>query len=87
MSRLMIPILLILLLLPLTSCAAQQDQLKAVASTLSQYYPQLKTQQVNPSPVAGVYEVVLQNNEIVYFAPATGHMFLVSSGLQRGGAT
>jgi len=75
MSRLMIPILLILLLLPLTSCAAQQDQLKAVASTLSQYYPQLKTQQVNPSPVAGVYEVVLQNNEIVYFAPATGHMF------------
>lgn len=69
-------ILFTFLLLPLTAFAAkQQDQLKAVASVLEQSFPQLKTQEINPTPVAGIYEVVLDNNDIVYFAPASGHMF------------
>lgn len=77
MSKISASFLLILLLLPLTACAAQQqDQFKAVSSALAQNYPQLKTQQINQTPVTGVYEVVLLNNEIVYFAPASGHLFI-----------
>lgn len=70
-------ILLVLLLLPLSACAAQQQkQIGAVTSSLSQYYPQLKAQGIEPTPVAGIYEVVLDNNDIIYFAPASGHIFL-----------
>jgi len=68
--------LLLFLLLPITACAASQPgQMSAIASALSQYYPQLKTQEISPTEINGIYEVVLDNNEIVYFVPNSGHMF------------
>ena len=75
MQRLII-IVLLFILLPLTACAAvQKNQMNAVSSALAMYYPKVKYQQINETPVTGVYEIIVENNEILYFAPATGHMF------------
>lgn len=75
MHRLISSVLLFVLL-PLTACAApQKDQINAVSSALAMYYPKVKYQQINETPVAGIYEIVVENNEIIYFAPASGHMF------------
>lgn len=76
MSRILIMILLCLSLHPFIGCAAQpNDPLSSVSSSLAMYYPKLKYQQINATPVAGIYEIVVENNEIVYFVPASGHMF------------
>lgn len=75
MSRYVFYLLLILLALPLYAGAGQPDAFPAVASSLANYYPQIKYQQINETPVAGVYEIVLENSEIIYFVPASGHMF------------
>lgn len=45
-----------------------------VAKSLKQYYPRITYDQINPTPIKGLFEVITENNEIVYFAPATGHM-------------
>ena len=64
-------------LLFLGACAVQpQQQPMNTASAFSSYYPQLKYQQLNPTPVAGVYEVVTENGEVLYFSPASGHIFI-----------
>ncbi len=67
--------LLLFLLLPITACAASQPgQMSAIASALSQYYLSLNTGN-SSTEINGIYEVVLDNNEIVYFVPNSGHMF------------
>lgn len=77
MSRIFIFLVLCLSLLSFSACAAQQqDQMSEVSSALANYYPKIKYQQINATPVAGIYEVLVENNEIIYFAPATGHIFL-----------
>jgi len=45
-----------------------------VGKILQSYYPRVKYQQINPTPIEGIYEIIAENNEVVYFAPATGHM-------------
>ena len=76
MSRIVFFLLLLSGLSFLTACAVhQQNQLNAVSSVLSTDYPKIKYQQINSTPVAGIYEVIVENNEIIYFAPASGHMF------------
>ena len=76
MSRFMFLFLFVLSFLFISACAAQQQiPSESISAVLSTYYPQLKHQQINPTPVAGVYEVVVENGEILYFVPASGHMF------------
>ncbi len=53
-----------------------QPTTDAVAKALKTYYPGLKYDQINPTPLQGIYEIVAQGNEIVYFSPASGHMIL-----------
>ncbi|MFK5926924.1 MAG: DsbC family protein [Desulfuromusa sp.] len=68
--------LLSLSLLSLSACAAQpQTQPESPSTALSTYYPEIKYQEINPTPVAGIYEVVVENDEVIYFAPASGHIF------------
>lgn len=63
-------------LFTLTACAAtQKNQDAAVATALSLRYPKLNVQQIVQAPVDGIYEITLDNNEIIYFAPASGHLF------------
>ncbi len=76
MLRIIISLLLLLSFLSLSACAVQQqEQTRDVPAALTAHYPQIKYQQINPTPVTGVYEVIVENGEIVYFVPATGHMF------------
>lgn len=66
---------LLLVMLPLSASLAEDADISAVASSLALYYPKIEQQQINPTPVSGIYEVFLENNEIIYFAPSSGHMF------------
>lgn len=76
MSRYILSLLLLLSFLSMSACAVQQQELSNdVSASLSTHYPQVKYQQINPTPVAGIYEIVVENGEIIYFAPASGHMF------------
>lgn len=76
MSRYILSLLLLLSFLSMSACAVQQQELSNdVSASLSTHYPQVKYQQINPTPVAGIYEIVVENGEILYFAPASGHMF------------
>ncbi len=76
MLRCILPLFLLLSFLSLSACAAQQKDLSSdVSAALSTHYPQLKYQLISPTPVTGVYEVVVENGEVIYFVPASGHMF------------
>ncbi len=77
MSRLFFTLFMLFGVLSVNVCATQaQEPLESVSASLLNYYPRIKPQQVSPTPVDGVYEVVVKTGEIVYFVPASGHMFL-----------
>ena len=76
MLRFILSLFLLLSFLSLSACAAQhQEASNDVSAALSTYYPQIKYRLISPTPVAGVYEVVVENGETIYFVPASGHMF------------
>ncbi|MCK4503081.1 MAG: DsbC family protein [Desulfuromonadales bacterium] len=76
MSRMFLALFLLFGFLSLNACVAQfQAPSKDISAALLSYYPQVKSQQINPTPVAGVYEVVAETGEMLYFVPASGHMF------------
>ena len=58
------------------AAAASQPTPDEVAKNLTKYYPGLKYDQINPTPLPGIFEIIADNNEIVYFSPATGHMII-----------
>ncbi|WP_020678341.1 DsbC family protein [Geopsychrobacter electrodiphilus] len=62
--------LFVLLLLPQSLLAATVD----IAQALRQDYPKLKFQKVTPGPFAGIYQVVVDESEIVYYVPAGGYL-------------
>jgi thiol:disulfide interchange protein DsbC len=77
MQRIFIVLLFFCSLIPFNAGATQQqNQIAAVSSALAMHYPKIIFQQINATPVAGIYEVVVENGEIIYFAPATGHIFV-----------
>lgn len=57
-------------LAPLLSCAATDD----VAQALKRDYPKLDFQQITPGPIAGVYQVVADQSEIIYYVPENGYL-------------
>ena len=71
------------LLLWMTACliisggvlAADDGVPAQVVDSLKKDFPGLKFQEVYPSPISGLYEVVA-GNRIVYFAPETGHIIV-----------
>ena len=79
MLRSILSVFFLLSLLSLSACATSPltaDKSESdVSKSLAQHYPQLKYQQINPTPVAGVYEIIIENGEIVYFDPVSGNMF------------
>lgn len=76
MSRYTLVLSLLLLSLSFSGCVPPaQKPSTNISAALIQHYPQIKYQQISPTPVTGVYEVIVDNGEIIYFAPATGHMF------------
>ncbi len=63
-------VLAALFLVPLSAVAATED----VTRSLLRDYPNINYQQVSPTPIDGVYQVVVDQSEIVYYVPATGHL-------------
>ncbi len=60
----------LLALLPLSTFAAVED----VTQSLRRDYPTLNFQQVTPGPIEGLYQVVVDQSEIVYYVPAAGYL-------------
>jgi len=58
------------ILLPLTACAS----LVEVAESLRRDFPTINFQKVAPGPIEGVYQVVADQSEIVYYVPAKGYL-------------
>ena len=67
------PLLFVLLLLipALPSLAADTDE---VAAALRRDYPRLDFQQISPGPLEGIYQVVVNHSDIIYYIPKTGYM-------------
>ena len=59
-----------LVLSPLSAIAADVD----VTQALRRDYPNLNFQKVTPGPIEGVYQVVADQSEIVYYVPKTGYL-------------
>ena len=78
MSRLIILLLGLTLFLPTLATAgqAQPAQLQAVAAALEMAYPSIPLKQLNPTPIEGVFEIITQKDEILYFAPRTSHILV-----------
>ncbi len=69
-------LLVLLISLSLSGCAVPpQGEQTDIATALIDHYPQIKYQQINSTPVAGIYEVIVEGGELVYFDPVSGNMF------------
>lgn len=76
MTRFVFYLLMLILCSPLPACAvtAQSEDLKSVANALTMSFPNIPLKQVNKTPIDGVYEIVTEKEEILYFAPQSGHI-------------
>jgi thiol:disulfide interchange protein DsbC len=52
------------------SSAAEPD----MAATLRKDYPKLNFQQISPGPIEGIFQVVVEQSEIIYYVPAKGYL-------------
>lgn len=76
MHRIVVRVLLVVLCLLPLSAWAEQNQESAVAAALRMSYPNIPLREVNETPVEGIYEIVTTKDEILYFAPRSGHIFV-----------
>ena len=67
-----LPALLISLFLSTQVLAAVADGDK-IAAAIRESFPRLAVDEVNSSPVPGIYEIVA-GDRVLYYAPATGHL-------------
>lgn len=76
MTRLVLTLLILFLWVPLLASAAPvpQQDLTSVASALGMSFPNIPVKQVNATPVVGIYEIVTEKGEILYFAPQSNHI-------------
>lgn len=76
MTRFTLSLVALIFCSPLLACAVttQGDDLTAVAKSLKMSFPNIPLQQVNTTPVEGIYELVTEQEEILYFAPRSGHI-------------
>lgn len=78
MSRIILCLFCLMLFLPALASAdsEQQTQMNAVASSLKMAFPNIPLKQLGPTPIDGVYEIITEKDEILYFAPRTGHLLV-----------
>jgi thiol:disulfide interchange protein DsbC len=63
------PLFLLFWLLPALLMAAPDPELQKVATTFSQEFPGIPLKTVHPSPIQGVFEIVTEKDDILYYAP------------------
>jgi thiol:disulfide interchange protein DsbC len=54
--------------------AAADNPPGGVAAALGMNFPNIQPQRIAPTPVPGLYEILLANEEILYFNPQSGHL-------------
>ncbi len=54
------------------AAATQDAQLKSVGTAVAMAFPSIQPKQVRTTPIEGIYEIIAQNDEILYFAPRNG---------------
>jgi thiol:disulfide interchange protein DsbC len=64
-------IAILLLAMAISACAASKSTDEIVAK-LAQDFPKMEILEIGPAPVNGLYEVVLQNEDILYYASEEG---------------
>jgi len=76
MVRLIFSLLILILCSPLLVSAAPvpSEDLKSVANALSMSFPNIPLKQVNATPVEGLYEIITQKEEVLYFVPRSSHI-------------
>lgn len=74
LSKWILSALLLLLFLGAQAHAAESKG--EVLATIVKLYPQLPVVSVKPGPAPGLYEVLLKDDEIVYFLPESGHLLV-----------
>jgi len=67
-------LLLVLLAAPRLVSAASEPGFAAIESSLGMYFPQVQAKRIAATPLPGLYEILLPNEEILYFSPQTGHL-------------
>jgi hypothetical protein len=67
------------------SVAVGNGEAKNVADALQADFPQIKSQQIHPSPMPGLYEIVTKNG-ILYYAPES-HLLIAGEMYGPGTAT
>jgi len=79
MLRFVFSVFLLLSVISLNACAVPPpkatDSEPDVSASLLQHYPKIEYLEINPSPIDGLYEIIIEGGEIVYFNPASGYMF------------
>jgi len=77
MARLILSLSVLILCAPLMACAAPpaKKDFQPVETALKLSFPSIPLQQINATPVEGIYEVITVKDEILYFAPSSGHIF------------
>ena len=76
MARVALCLVALLCCCPLLACAVAPpaEELQSVEAALSMSFPNIPLKQLNPTPVEGIYELVTDKDEILYFAPRSGHI-------------
>lgn len=64
----------IFLVFPLFASAADQSNIAAVESSLGMNFPKVQAQRIAPTPIDGLFEVLMPNGEIIYFSPKSGNL-------------
>lgn len=74
LSRLILSALFSLLFVGVQALAAEPKS--DMVAAIVKIYPQLAVISVKPAPAPGLYEVLLKDDEIVYFIPESGHLLV-----------
>lgn len=76
MRRFSLFICLALLAIPLFVSAATTPGTGGVEAALGMNFPNLKAQRIAPTSIDGLYEILLPNEEIIYFNPKSGNLLV-----------
>lgn len=65
---------LFLFFITLPAVAADSTAPGGVAAALGMNFPNIQPRRIAPTPIPGLYEILLPNEEILYFSPQSGHL-------------
>ena len=74
MYRFSLFLCLALLVAPLLTAAASNPGLGGVEASLGMNFPNIQAKRIAPTDIDGLYEILLPNDEVIYFSSKSGHL-------------